>query len=81
MHYLGLETPCLFLLDGTVSDHHDKIAAQAQTRCRTVEKHLVGIAAVLKRERPDIVGLQEVDGHSCLSGNFDHVERLARDQR
>jgi endonuclease/exonuclease/phosphatase family metal-dependent hydrolase len=57
--------------------HGRKLRNYPCFRRRTVEKHLSEIAAVLKRERPDVVGLQEVDGNSCLSGNFDHVERLA----
>ena len=50
---------------------------QAYFRRRTVERHLSEIAFMLKRERPDVVGLQEIDGNSCLSGGFDHAAHLA----
>jgi len=57
--------------------HGRKLRSYPCFRRRTVERHLSEIAAVLRRERPDVVGLQEVDGNSCLSGNFDHLVRLA----
>ena len=40
--------------------------------------NLDDIAKILKRERPDIVALQETDGPSVWSGMFDHVEYLAQ---
>jgi len=43
-----------------------------------VESCLNGIAEVLKRERPDVVALQEADGPSVWSGGFDHVVTLAK---
>lgn len=58
--------------------------AQAQTpvkpyiRRRTAQRNLGDIAAALRTLTPDIVALQEVDGPSTWSGNFDHVESLAR---
>ncbi|MFC1708356.1 endonuclease/exonuclease/phosphatase family protein [Planctomycetota bacterium] len=45
---------------------------------KTIEKNLERIAVVLRREQPDIVALQEADGPSIWSGNFDHVRYLAR---
>lgn len=44
-----------------------------------VERNLDRIARVLRHERPDVVALQEADGPSAWSGNFDHVSTLARD--
>jgi len=44
---------------------------------REVEVNLDDIAAVLRREDPDIVALQEADGPSIWSGMRDHVEYLA----
>ena len=35
-------------------------------------------ADLVRRTGPDIVALQEADGASVWSGNFDHVERIAR---
>lgn len=42
-----------------------------------VERNLGQIAEVLRHERPDLVALQEADGPSAWSGNFDHVSHLA----
>ena len=39
--------------------------------------NLSAIAAVLARESPDVVALQEADGPSAWSGDFDHVATLA----
>lgn len=44
---------------------------------RTIEANLARVADVLRREAPDVVGLQEADGPSAWSGNFDHVAALA----
>jgi len=44
----------------------------------TIQKNLVDIAEVLKKENADVVALQEADGPSWWSGNFDHVATLAR---
>lgn len=44
-----------------------------------VERNLGMIAEVLRHERPDLVALQEADGPSAWSGNFDHVSHLARE--
>jgi endonuclease/exonuclease/phosphatase family metal-dependent hydrolase len=41
-----------------------------------VEERLDAAAHVLRRERPHVVALQEVDGPSTLTGGFDHLERL-----
>ena len=41
--------------------------------------HLDAIAAMLERENPDVVALQEVDGPSVWSGGFDHVGYLAQE--
>jgi len=43
----------------------------------TIESHLDRAAEVIRREGPDIVALQEADGPSVWSGNFNHVEHLA----
>lgn len=46
-----------------------------------VERNLDRIAEVLRHERPDLVALQEADGPSAWSGNFDHVSLLARESQ
>ncbi|MFQ5502842.1 MAG: endonuclease/exonuclease/phosphatase family protein [Phycisphaerae bacterium] len=43
----------------------------------TFEANLRAMAGVLRRERPDVVCLQEADGASDWSGGFDHVAFLA----
>jgi endonuclease/exonuclease/phosphatase family metal-dependent hydrolase len=42
-----------------------------------IQRHLEEVAAVLRRESPAVVALQEADGPSFWSGDFDHVARLA----
>jgi endonuclease/exonuclease/phosphatase family metal-dependent hydrolase len=44
----------------------------------TIRKNLKDIAQFLIHESPDIIALQEADAPSNWSGNFDHVEFLAR---
>jgi endonuclease/exonuclease/phosphatase family metal-dependent hydrolase len=39
--------------------------------------NLVSIAALLQREAPDVVSLQEADSQSIWNGNFDHVAFIA----
>jgi len=39
--------------------------------------NLEAIAAMLNREQPDVIALQEADGPSFWSGNFNHVAYLA----
>ena len=39
--------------------------------------NLSEVATVIRRESPDVIALQEADGPSFWSGDFDHVERLA----
>jgi endonuclease/exonuclease/phosphatase family metal-dependent hydrolase len=46
---------------------------------RSIKSNLDDIATVLEQENPDVVALQEADGPSAWSGNFDHVEYLARE--
>ncbi|MCK6486173.1 MAG: endonuclease/exonuclease/phosphatase family protein [Phycisphaerae bacterium] len=43
----------------------------------TFEANLHAVAAVLLRERPDVLAVQEADAECFWSGRFDHVERLA----
>ena len=44
---------------------------------KAIQSNLDDVAAVLAREKPDVVALQEADGPSAWSGNFDHVRYLA----
>ena len=40
------------------------------------EGNIDAVAAVIKRENPDVIALQEADAPSVWSGLFDHVARL-----
>lgn len=44
----------------------------------TYQKNIDAIAAAIRRERPDVLALQEADAPSSWSGAFDHVQVLAR---
>lgn len=50
---------------------------QALLRRRTAENNVARIAGVVNRVGADLVALQEADGPSAWSGNFDHVATLA----
>jgi endonuclease/exonuclease/phosphatase family metal-dependent hydrolase len=45
---------------------------------QSIRNNLLEVAAVIVREDIDVVALQEADGPSVWSGNFDHVELIAR---
>lgn len=42
-----------------------------------IEKNLADIGAVVARNAPDVVAVQEADAESFWSGRFDHVRRIA----
>jgi len=44
----------------------------------TIVRNLDEVSAMLKREQVDVVALQEADAPSFWSGNFNHVDYLAR---
>jgi len=44
-----------------------------------IEQNISAIARLLNKINPDIVALQEADGPSGWSGNFDYIELLARE--
>jgi endonuclease/exonuclease/phosphatase family metal-dependent hydrolase len=59
--------------------HGRKLAThQALLSPLTVRRNLEEIAALLRSSFADVFALQEADGPSAWSGNFDHVELLAR---
>jgi endonuclease/exonuclease/phosphatase family metal-dependent hydrolase len=47
-------------------------------RRQPVRRHIHELAESLQRLGPDVIALQEADGPSMWSGNFDHVSVLAR---
>ena len=50
---------------------------QALQADATIRRQLDAIAALLQRQDADVVALQEADGPSAWSGDFDHVAHLA----
>ena len=50
---------------------------QALQKRSTIRSNLDEVAEVLRREKPDVVALQEADGPSLWSGQFDHPEYVA----
>ncbi|MEM9555574.1 MAG: endonuclease/exonuclease/phosphatase family protein [Acidobacteriota bacterium] len=50
---------------------------QALLSRRVAERNVGSIAQVIRELSPHVVGLQEADGPSAWSGNFDHVATLA----
>lgn len=46
---------------------------------KRIRRNLDAVAAMLRRERPNVVGLQEADGPSIWSGGFNHVDHLAKE--
>lgn len=52
---------------------------QMLLRQRAIRANLAAAAAVLRRERPHVVALQEVDAPSFWSGRFDHVAAMSAD--
>ncbi|MEM6792449.1 MAG: endonuclease/exonuclease/phosphatase family protein [Acidobacteriota bacterium] len=48
---------------------------------RTARRNVSEVGRILHTVRADVLALQEADGPSAWSGNFDHVESLARHAR
>ena len=53
-------------------------ANQPFLRRETAKRNLEAIADTVRDLGPDVVALQEADGPSSWSGNFDHVATIAR---
>jgi endonuclease/exonuclease/phosphatase family metal-dependent hydrolase len=74
----GSASAALRLLTLNVA-HGRKLAThQALLSPRTVRRNLEEIAGLLRESHADVVALQEADGPSAWSGNFDHVETLTQ---
>lgn len=67
----------LRLLTLNVAHGRRDLPHQALLRPPTVRRHLSEIATAVTRLAPDVVALQEADGPSAWSGNFDHVATLS----
>lgn len=73
----GKEDACLRCFSLNVAHGRHMAAHQALLRRRTAEHNVERIAGVVQRVGADLVALQEADGPSSWSGNFDHVATLA----
>lgn len=51
---------------------------QALQDTEDAQRNLNAVEAVIARESPDVIALQEADAPSAWSGRFDHVDYLAR---
>ncbi len=62
----------------TLNVAHGRKLAQHQVLLNraTIEQNLEDVAAVIQREAIDVAALQEADGPSFWSGNFNHVARV-----
>ena len=60
-----------------VAHGRNKSLNQVFLKRAAIRANLDRITEVLRREQPDIVALQEVDGVALWSGNFNHVSHLA----
>lgn len=67
----------------TLNVAHGRAAGRHQAlRSRnTINGNLAAVADVLARERAEIVALQEADGPSWWSGQFNHVEAIAEEAK
>jgi endonuclease/exonuclease/phosphatase family metal-dependent hydrolase len=69
--------PALRLLTLNIAHARREAQHQALLAPPALKHNLAAIASVLAREAPDVVALQEADGPSAWSGDFDHVATLA----
>ena len=68
----------LRLLTLNLAHGRNQSASQVFLDSGEIEQNLIAIAQVLRKSGADVVALQEADGPSRWSGNFDHVAFLAR---
>lgn len=67
----------LRLFSLNVAHARRQVATKPFVRRRTARRNLRDIARTVRQLQPDVVALQEADGPSTWSGNFDHVATLA----
>ena len=76
--YRPADNGSLRIVTLNIAHGRNQAANQLLLSKQDIEQNIVNIATVLKRVDADVVALQEVDGPSAWSGNFDHIEMLAR---
>ncbi len=69
----------LRILTLNIAHGRNQAANQIFLEKEDIEQNLRAIAALLKETDADVIALQEADGPSVWSGNFDHIEFLARE--
>lgn len=69
----------LRILTLNIAHGRNQAANQLLLEKEDIEQNLSAIARFLKEINADVVALQEADGPSGWSGNFDHIEQLARE--
>lgn len=62
-----------------IAHGRNQAANQLLLEKEDIEQNLRAIARLLNKINADVVALQEADGPSGWSGNFDHIELLARE--
>jgi len=70
---ISLKVMTLNMAHGRKNGRHQLLLKKS-----TIKSNLNDISSVLKQKKPDLVALQEADGSSAWSGNFDHVQFIAR---
>ena len=69
----------LRILTLNIAHGRNQAANQLLLEKEDIEQNIKAIARLLKKTNADVVALQEADGPSGWSGNFDHIELLARE--
>lgn len=70
-------TPTVRLMTLNIAHGRSDKAHQVFQSNDMIRSNLESIADVLQREAPAVVAMQEADGPSAWSGNFDHVQYIA----
>ena len=76
--YLAPDDGRLRIVTLNIAHGRNQTANQLLLNRADIEQNIIEIANVLERINADVVALQEADGPSVWSGNFDHIEVLAK---
>ncbi len=69
----------LTILSLNIAHGRNQSINQLLVKDEELKQNIITIARLIKSVDADVVALQEVDGPSSWSGNFDHLELLARE--
>ena len=73
------EDGSLTVLSLNIAHGRNQSINQLLVKDEDLKRNIITIARLIKSVDADVVALQEVDGPSSWSGNFDHLELLARE--